>query len=434
MSLFVKVNKPRPTHLKSAITGFQGSGKTHTAVALAIGFVSYMKKVKAPGCDKPVFMYDSERGHEWISPMFEKAGIDLFVCQSRAYVDLKNSMQEAMKEASLFLIDSITHPWIEFTESYAKAKKRTRGLEFHDWNFLKREWRQNFTEHFLNSKLHIIMCGRAGYEYDHYTDDSGKKQIEKSGVKLRAEGELGFEPNLLVVMDREQAIDENKVYHVAHVYKDRRPDEKSLDGKSFRNPTFKTFFPHVEFLNLTGNSTGIDTSRTSEREIPRDNGTRDKYGIMRDVVVEETKNLLNSKYGQSAADKDSKLKLIQKHFAPTWKEVEELMNLDDLRQGFDSLHRELEGKPSRYAKEIMDDELPDEGGAPSGLVILFNLYETAQEISALNSIREQNKEFIGQLGEGDSQKEAEAYGAAVKRLLKAAGEAAQAQAQLVAAE
>jgi hypothetical protein len=423
MSLFVKVNKPRPTHLKSAITGFQGSGKTHTAVALAIGFVTYMKKVKAPGCDKPVFMYDSERGHEWISPMFEKAGIDLFVCQSRAYVDLKNSMQEAMKDASLFLIDSITHPWIEFTESYAKAKKRSRGLEFHDWNFLKREWRQNFTEHFLNSKLHIIMCGRAGYEYDHYTDESGKKQIEKSGVKLRAEGELGFEPNLLVVMDREQAFDENKVYHVAHVYKDRRPDERSLDGKSFRNPTFKTFLPHVEFLNLTGNSTGIDTSRTSEREIPRDNGTRDKYGLMRDVVVEEIKNLLNKHHGQTAKDKEAKLALVQRFFAPTWTEVEhpQGMGLDDLKSGYDRLHRELEGAPSRYAKEMMDDELPDEGGAPSGLEILVRAYEAAQAIDDLNSTRDQNKEFIATLSEGDNQKEAEAYGGAVKRILKAGG-------------
>jgi hypothetical protein len=434
MSLFKKANN-RPTHLKAAFTGFAGSGKTHTAVNLAIGLIKHMKSKKFAGHNKPAFMFDTERGNLWISPLFDQAGIELQVAESRAYVDLKEAMNIAQEQASVFLIDSITHPWIEFTEAYQKAKNRRRGLEFQDWAYLKTEWRRNFTEPFLNSPLHIIMCGRAGHEYSHYTDEAGKKQIEKTGVKLKAEGELGFEPNLLVYMEREQDAAENKLYHIGHVYKDRRTDAKSLDGKSFRNPTYKTFLPHIEFLDLGGAVSEVDTARSSARDIPKDASSKDRYGLMRDVVVEEIKNLINKHHGgQSAKDKEAKLALVQEFFAPTWTEVEQLMSLDDLRNGFDRLHRKLEVVPSRYAVEEFDDELPAEGGAPAGLSILSSSYAEAKTTDELNATRDQQIEFIKALSEGDAQKEAEAYGAAVKRILKAAGMVNGAAVQQVAAE
>jgi hypothetical protein len=47
------------------------------------------------------------------------------------------------------------------------------------------------------------------------------------------------------------------------------------------------------------------------------------------------------------------------------------MMLEDLRAGYDSLHRELEGKPSKYAKILagaasteMNDSLPDHSAPP----------------------------------------------------------------------
>ena len=200
MSRF-RATTAKPTHLKAAFMGFQGAGKTLTSVKLAIGLVQMMRKRKLPGSEKPVFMVDTERGHLWIKPLFDAAGIELLVDQTRAFADLRADMADAIENASLLLIDSITAHWLEFCEAYKVKKKRSRGLEFQDWGYLKEEWRKGFTEPFLNSPLHTIFCGRAGFTYDHYTDDSGKKQIEKSGVKLKAEGELGFEPNLLVYME-----------------------------------------------------------------------------------------------------------------------------------------------------------------------------------------------------------------------------------------
>jgi hypothetical protein len=42
-----------------------------------------------------------------------------------------------------------------------------------------------------------MMCGRAGDDTEQYTDENGKRQFEKVGVKMKTEGETGFEPSLL---------------------------------------------------------------------------------------------------------------------------------------------------------------------------------------------------------------------------------------------
>ena len=104
-----------------------------------------------------------------------------------------------------------------------KAKKRTR-LQFDDWGYLKGEWRK-FTDLFINSNLHIILCGRAGYEYDYFEDEAGKKQLEKTDIKMKAEGEMGYEPSLLVLMERHTDLETMKAYrHGNRAQGPRYPD------------------------------------------------------------------------------------------------------------------------------------------------------------------------------------------------------------------
>ncbi len=409
----------RPTHLKAAFVGFQGGGKTFTAVKLAIGLLQKKRKLGVPGSEKPVFMVDTERGYLWIKPLFEAAGIELMVDESRAFSDLRADMSDAIDNSSLLLIDSITAHWIEFCEAYKAKKKRARGLEFQDWGFLKEEWRKGFTQPFLNSPLDIIFCGRAGFTYEHYTDDAGKKQIEKSGVKLKAEGELGFEPNLLVHMDREQDPETGIVKHVAHILKDRRSDSKSLDGKSFPNPSFQTFLPHIEYLDLGGATSGVDPTRSSEEIIPVDI-RRENNATLREVVIEEIKNLLSDSFeGRTDAAQKSKREAIEKHLAPTWKEVESLMSLDELRIGFNNMHLELKGKPSRYFDTPeLDDEIPEFGGAPSGLQMLLIKYAEAEDVPALNEVQANAQAYLNDLSEGDREKASAAYSEAVKRVIR----------------
>lgn len=357
MALFRKA-EVTSAYLKMGLMGFAGSGKTHTASGTAIGLIEYMRKAGIEYAEKPAFFLDTETGSDWVKPQFEAKGIDLFTAKTRSFQDLKAAVKEAESEASILLVDSITHFWTEICNAYMKSKNRTR-LQFEDWAYLKKEWGV-FTDMFINSQLHVILCGRAGYEYDYFQDEAGKKQLEKTGIKMKAEGEMGYEPSLLVLMEREMEMETNKVHRTASIIKDR---STAIDGKQFLNPTFESFLPHIKYLNLGGRQLGVDTTRTSEGAIPADE--RDNRALHRKIVLDEIETLLIRYYpGQSGAEKKAKLDLIKEHFKASWTEMERLMPLVDLRAGYDTLHIELEGEKSRYSyvRETapeMNDEIPD---------------------------------------------------------------------------
>lgn len=360
MVLFKKAEMTS-AYLKMGVLGFAGAGKTYTATKISIGLVQHMRAANLDAGNKPMFFLDTETGSDWVKKEIEASGIELFTAKTRAFSDLMTALEEAERNASVLLIDSVTHFWTELCESYQRKMNRRRGLEFQDWAYLKKEWRR-FTDRFINGSLHIIICGRAGYEYDYFEDETGKKQLQKTGIKMRAETEFGYEPSLLVEMERETNHETRKVTRTAHILKDR---STLIDGKAFANPGFKDFLPHIRFLNLGGEHIGVDTNRTSERDIPADAG-RDKNRIYRRVVIDEIQSLLVEHFpGQTADEKRTKQALLREHFAASWTEIEELMSLPALRAGYDSLYQKLERKPSKYAAPEIDDEIPNFGGADS---------------------------------------------------------------------
>jgi hypothetical protein len=359
MSLF-KEAEVTSAFLKMGLMGFAGSGKTHTASETAIGLINYMREKGVEYADKPAFFLDTETGSDWVKPRFEAAGIRLFTAKTRAFSDLLSAVKEAEKESSLLLVDSISHFWTEICDSYMKEKRRNR-LQFEDWAFLKKAW-AGFTDQFINSQLHIILCGRAGYEYDYFQDEAGKKQLEKTGIKMKAEGEMGYEPSLLVLMEREMEMETHKVHRTASIIKDR---STSIDGRQFHNPTFESFMPHIKYLNLGGRQLGVDTTRNSAAAIPADE--RDNRALHRKIVLDEIESLLVRYYpGQSGTEKKTKLELLKTHFNASWTEMEKLMPLSDLRAGYDGLHVALEGEKSKYSyvreeAPAMNDEIPEFG-------------------------------------------------------------------------
>lgn len=344
MALFQKATDTN-AFLKMGIFGFAGSGKTMTSTLTAIGLIHYMRERNMPLAGKPLFFLDTEQGSNWVRRKIEDAGIELYTAKTRAFTDLLAATKEAEFNASLLLVDSLTHFWTELTTAYAKKQKRNR-LYFEDWAYLKTEWRK-FTDAFINAPTHTILAGRAAFEYDYFENDAGKKELEKTNIRMRAEGEMGYEPDLLVLMERETDMETKKVSHIATVMKDRSTE---LDGKKFVNPTFASFLPHIQLLNLGGRQLGIDTSRTSEDMLTPEK--KDWNPVQRRIVIDEIQSLLVLHIpGQAAVDKQRKLQLIRKHFAEkSWTEIEEVMPLFDLRAGYDTLHRELENKPSRYTK------------------------------------------------------------------------------------
>jgi hypothetical protein len=366
--------------LKMGLMGFQGSGKTHTMTSVAIGLVQMMRELGLPEGQKPIAFMDTETGSDWVRPRIEAAGIKLLTAKTRAFSDLLTIIDEAEANASILLVDSATHIWREFVAAYLRAKKRS-ALRFDDWNYLKGEegW-QRFTDRFVNSNLHFIFAGRAGYEYDFNTDEeTGKKQLEKTGIKMKAEGETGYEPNLLVLMERQMNMATKADEHVAHVIKDR---STLLDGKEFPDPTFETFLPHIKCLNLGAKQMGVDTTRTSAASMPSPE-PRDSKALQRAVVIDELNDLLmrHGAGGTAAAEKLKRSDLLKKCFGTVSKtSIEEQISLFDLRAGYDALHVDLTGHHSQYGlregfpaelkegaykiirtSELINDEIPDFG-------------------------------------------------------------------------
>ena len=352
MAVFAKA-KPTQAFLKCGIMGFAGSGKTFTASEMAIGLWQHIGDAKLP-----VYFLDTETGADFVMPKFSSAGIEMRTAKTRAFVDLIPAVNEAAKTKGILIIDSISHFWRELTESYATKKKRTRGLQFQDWAWLKQEWGK-FTDQFVNAPCHIIMCGRAGYEYDFFEQEGGKRELEKTGIKMKAETETGYEPSLLILMNRHQELDDAKglrVWRSATVLKDRT---NLLDGQVFRSPRFEDFKPHIEFLSLGGKQLGVDTSRTSEDIVPPDDP---KWAIekkQKEVVLDEIQAVLVKHHpSQTKDDKAAKGDLLERFFdTRAWKRVE-TYPLDRLQQSYEELFRHLEGEPDQdgYSEPVVKPE------------------------------------------------------------------------------
>lgn len=368
MALFKKAEFTQ-AYLKAGIMGLQGSGKTLTGTLIAIGMANLAKERNLSQAGKPIFFLDSETGSDYMEPRIKAAGHELYSNKSRAFTDLVPSIREAEKEGSVLVIDSITHFWRELCETYRK-RKNLRKLEFHHWNDIKGgdAWGA-FTDAFVNSPLHIIMCGRLGYEYDTEVDEeTNKKTIVKSDVKMKAEGETGYEPSLLIMMERELDMRTNKQSRRAYILKDRFD---VIDGATFLNPTFENFLPHIERLNHGGTQLGVDTTRTSEGAFGPDGDAR--WAMERrqkQIALEEIQEEIVKMYpGQTAGDKKGKADLIEQLFSTrSWTAVES-KHIDVIRTARNRLwlisrgHEYGAQPPEKFDEDVPMGDAPTENAA-----------------------------------------------------------------------
>jgi hypothetical protein len=247
--MFKKLENNRP-FLKMAFEGFAGDGKTFTATQVAIGVHKLIASTK------PIALFDTEKAFKALKPQFDEAGIEAVVNDEQRSLTALNQAIKWCEEgnADILIVDSITHVWEEFLRAYlnrpdknGKEIKRNR-LEFQDWGVLKPQWKELFSTPFVMAKCHIIFTGRAGYEYtDEKNAETGKREIFKSGIKMKAETETAFEPDILVLMQKvHDLISETKTIHrEAMVIKDRTT---KIDGQIFKNPSFDNFYPAIKVL------------------------------------------------------------------------------------------------------------------------------------------------------------------------------------------
>lgn len=336
----------KQAYAKVGIYGNAGSGKTYTAALVAIGLHQYAKATK------PIGMFDTEPAASYIIPLFEKAGIPFLVYdESRALKDLMAFMDEAERECFAVIVDSVTHVWRDTQESYMakvneglarRNKKPIHKLEFHHWGPIKGAWAK-FTDRYLSSKLHVIVCGRAGsiYEYQN-NEETGKKELITTGTRMATEKEMGYEPSLLIEMS--PAREDGKTVNRALIVKDRTD---TLNGHEVDFPDFEKLKPHFAFLNLGGTHYASMETRDSKDMFTEDG--QDDWAAeqrRRTVLAEEIDGLLEKHHpGTSGAAKKAKADLIDEVFQTrSWTKVENTP-ADRLRVGFDALRAKLEPAP-----------------------------------------------------------------------------------------
>jgi hypothetical protein len=329
-------------YLKAGFLGFPKSGKSFTAGLVAAGVKQHL------GLPGPVVMFDTETGSEYLAPLIKReTGSDLVGVRSRSFADLMAAAREAESiGASVLLVDSITHPWRELCDAYLKGVNevlRARGksprqrMEFQDWANVKAQWAP-WTDWYLNSKMHVIICGRAGYEYDfEEREDGSGKDLVKTGIKMKTEGEFGFEPSLLVEMERimDMSGDQKRLIHRATVLGCRF---NVLDGKVCDNPTYEFFRPHVEML-VPGAHAPVDTEVKTNAGI-NDDGDAEWQAErrLRKILCEEIEGEILKRWpGQTKDEKTAKLAAVEAAFNTTsWTKVESLDSAA-LRRGLEDI-------------------------------------------------------------------------------------------------
>lgn len=321
-------SKNEMAYFKCALQGFSGAGKTFTASKIAIGLHKFINS------KKPIGFIDTETGSDFVLPLFKEEKIKLMSVKSRAFSDLIDACKFAEKNYDILIIDSITHFWTELQESFMKKRNLSRIALYH-WMELKRDWRL-FSDFYINSKLHIIFCGRAGWEFDDKEDENGVTQLSKTGTKMKVEGETGFEPSLLLEMQRERS--ENKIgaalINRCWVLKDRT---NTIQSKCFNKPKFEDFLPHIKCLNIGGEHKAIDTTRTSESFHGSDRSAQELYK-QKQITIELIKDELDLRFSnKSDTEKKKRIEVLKEVFKTSSSTAIENLNLDILLDGLEKI-------------------------------------------------------------------------------------------------
>lgn len=348
---FTEIGNDSP-YVKAAFEGFAGSGKTYTAAQVAIGLYKQIASTK------PVIIFDTEKSSRFLKPLFDAAGIKVLVKESRQFIDLVETMKFCNGGGSdILLIDSLTHVWEVYLDAY-KTKMKRDFIQFQDWGILKGTWKKEFSEPLVQSHYNILFTGRAGFEYEQQTNEvTQKKEIVKSGIKMKVEGETAYEPDVLVLMERFEKVlnDDKKVWREATILKDR---SGLIDGKTFSFDAsnasgyvwecFKPMFDYLctDVVAPRANSEGDTTKMFSDPNNP-------EYAHKKKVVLEEIEGLYSLHFPKANGEtKAARAKATEAAFGTlSWAKIEK-MNIEELEFCRERLLAEIETLNANNKKEV----------------------------------------------------------------------------------
>jgi hypothetical protein len=209
----------KPTALKSALKlalyGPAGSGKTFTALLLAEGLSRH--------AGRRVAVLDTEQGSAFYSQAVPRRtahpeAFDFDVLHTRSVTEALGALHALDPTTHCaIVIDSISHLWDACRNAYNGKLNRQGGIPLHAWATIKKPYRE-LMNLLLALPIHVIFCGRQGIDYG---EDEGTGELKQLGFRLRAEGETGYEPDVLVRLESHKANRRRAATILAHVEKDR---------------------------------------------------------------------------------------------------------------------------------------------------------------------------------------------------------------------
>jgi hypothetical protein len=392
-------NEPR--YLKAGTFGMQGSGKSFTMLELLLA-VWRMFELKKPEKERsPITLFDTEDALKYLRRrIVQVTGMEPLQKRSRSFRDLRGVTREVdSRRLRYFMLDSATHMWRALCDAFLEslnAKRREKGqpplarIPMWGWQIVKRRWAE-FADWFNYSPVHCGVAGRAGYEFDENTDeDTNEKNLVKTGVKMKSEGEFGYESTLLFYMAQEQDTSRGgiRVVRSLTVLKDRTV---LLDGMAARFPgrvltdgdkqhvltpeehdklgaaVARFFAPHLRDLNPLD----VETLRPNTGEdfelddIGRDDWAREK--MMRQVLWEEIEGefVRAGISGTGKVETQKRTELLGDIFGTTSKTLlSEETKSDALREGLGRIRGQLRpeefdhsGRPRRHSPVAVDHSL-----------------------------------------------------------------------------
>jgi len=324
--------------IKASFGGFAGTGKTRTAIEFIIGCYDLMKIDKS----KPLLFIDNEKGSRFLIPLLKEKlpGVKVLIKETDQLDDVLNAFDYLNTgKLSFLFIDSLTKIWYKYIDQYKLGiSQKKKFMTMRDWANVLPEWQKVFADRFVQIEGNCVFTGRGGHKYEmqELEDESGKKKKEfiQTGVKMKLAGETSFEPDLNVWMDQVQELTEGgkikKVYRDAFVMKDRA---NLIDGKTFRNPTFKDFRPVIEYLmNVPVGKVIKESSEKSHAPSEDTSYTKERENV--EIELENIKNcFILQEMGATTKEKKWKIEIMKKFFnTGSWEQLKK-MTYQHLRSG-----------------------------------------------------------------------------------------------------
>ena len=256
--------KPQPLKaaLKMGLFGPAGSGKTFTALLLAEGLAR----------GKRIAFVDTEQGTAFYSQEVPARqphphAFDFDVLHSRSITEVLNGLRSLdPAQYGVVVIDSISHLWDSCKNAYAGRMTRQGTIPFQAWGQIKRPYR-DLMHLLLSAPYHVLICGRQAVDYG---EDEQTGELQSMGLRMRAEGETGYEPDVLIRLEQRRPKREPRAVPIAHIEKDRTG---VLAGQTIAWPHFDNIARPL--LGLLGPS---HTATPTDDEI----GRQDAENLARD--------------------------------------------------------------------------------------------------------------------------------------------------------